>query len=72
MCYLFESFKGWKEYCESQNVSLVDSVIEYEVEQKNSSEEKNPEWPSACLFCDERCREIRPGRGNDFSLWDDQ
>jgi L-serine dehydratase len=40
MCYLFESFKGWKQYCESQNVSLVKSVIEYEVEQKNSSEEK--------------------------------
>lgn len=40
MCYLFESFKGWKEYCESQNVSLVQSVIEYEVEQKNSTEEK--------------------------------
>lgn len=40
MCYLFESFKGWKEYCESQNVSLVQSVIDYEVEQKNSSEEK--------------------------------
>lgn len=40
MCYLFESFKGWKEYCESQNVTLVQSVIEYEVEQKNSSEEK--------------------------------
>lgn len=40
MCYLFESFKGWKEYCESQGVSLVHSVIEYEVEQKNSSEEK--------------------------------
>ncbi len=40
MCYLFESFKGWKEYCEGQNVSLVQSVIEYEVEQKNSSEEK--------------------------------
>jgi L-serine dehydratase len=40
MCFLFESFKGWKEYCESQNVNLVQSVIEYEVEQKNSSEEK--------------------------------
>lgn len=40
MCYLFESFIGWKEYCESQNVSLVQSVIDYEVEQKNSSEEK--------------------------------
>ncbi|WP_026951825.1 L-serine ammonia-lyase, iron-sulfur-dependent, subunit alpha [Algoriphagus mannitolivorans] len=40
MCYLFESFKGWKEYCEERKVSLVDSVIEYEVEQKNSSKEK--------------------------------
>ncbi|MBN7813255.1 L-serine ammonia-lyase, iron-sulfur-dependent, subunit alpha [Algoriphagus sp. H41] len=40
MCYLFESFKGWKDYCESRNTSLVQSVIEYEVEQKNSSEEK--------------------------------
>lgn len=40
MCYLFESFKGWKHYCESRNVSLVQSVIEYEVEQKNSTEEK--------------------------------
>lgn len=40
MCYLFESFKGWKEYCEGHNVTLVRSVIEYEVEQKNSSEEK--------------------------------
>ncbi len=40
MCYLFESFKGWKEYCESHDVSLVQSVIEYEVEQKNSSEQK--------------------------------
>lgn len=40
MCYLFESFKGWKDYCQSHNVSLVQSVIEYEIEQKNSSEEK--------------------------------
>lgn len=40
MCYLFESFKGWKEYCAEKQLSLVDSVIEYEIEQKNSSEEK--------------------------------
>ena len=40
MCYLFESFKGWKQYCETNQVSLVRSVIEYEIEQKNSSEEK--------------------------------
>ena len=36
MCYLFESFKGWKIYCEEKNVTLHDSVIEYEVEQKNA------------------------------------
>ncbi len=36
MCYLFESFKGWKVYCEEKNVTLHDSVIEYEVEQKNA------------------------------------
>lgn len=40
MCFLFESFKGWKEYCESKQVSLPNSVIEYEIEQKNSTEEK--------------------------------
>jgi L-serine dehydratase len=40
MSYLFESFKGWKEYCEANNTDLVQSVIEYEIEQKNSSEEK--------------------------------
>lgn len=40
MCYLFESFKGWKTYCEDNKITLVNSVIEYEVEQKNSSSEK--------------------------------
>ncbi|WP_111670761.1 L-serine ammonia-lyase, iron-sulfur-dependent, subunit alpha [Algoriphagus litoralis] len=40
MCYLFESFKGWKEYCQTNNVNLIQSVIDYEVEQKNSSKEK--------------------------------
>lgn len=40
MCYLFESFKGWKEYCESNSITLVESVIDYEIEQKSSTEEK--------------------------------
>ena len=40
MCYLFESFRGWKQYCEENRLTLVESVIEYEVEQKNSSSEK--------------------------------
>lgn len=40
MCYLFESFKGWKSYCEEKKVSLHDSVIEYEVEQKNAESQQ--------------------------------
>jgi len=40
MCYLFEDFKGWKAYCESNQISLPQSVIEYEVEQKNGEEGK--------------------------------
>lgn len=37
MSYLFESFKGWKSYCEENKTSLPESVIEYEVDQKNGS-----------------------------------
>jgi L-serine dehydratase len=39
MSYLFESFSGWKAYCESKNMSLFDSVIEYEIVQKGNAEE---------------------------------
>jgi len=39
MAYLFESFKGWKAYCAKNNVSLAESVIEYETLQKGTSEE---------------------------------
>lgn len=38
MAYLFETFKGWKAYCDKNNLTLVDSVIEYETLQKGSSE----------------------------------
>ena len=40
MSYLFESFKEWKAYCEEQKVSLPESVIEYEVDQKNAVSEE--------------------------------
>ena len=40
MSYLFESFKEWKTYCEEQKVSLPESVIEYEVDQKNAVSEE--------------------------------
>ncbi|MBW3468772.1 L-serine ammonia-lyase, iron-sulfur-dependent, subunit alpha [Arthrospiribacter ruber] len=38
MSYLFESFIGWKSYCEEKNMALYESVIEYEVTQKGKSE----------------------------------
>jgi L-serine dehydratase len=38
MSYLFESFKGWKAYCEQKEISLPQSVIEYEVDQKNGED----------------------------------
>lgn len=38
MSYLFESFKGWKAYCEEKEISLPQSVIEYEVDQKNGED----------------------------------
>lgn len=40
MSYLFESFGGWKSYCEEKNIPLPESVIEYEVDQKNGTEDK--------------------------------
>jgi len=40
MSFLFESFSGWKKYCDEHSISLVDSVLAYEVEQKGGSPEK--------------------------------
>ncbi len=40
MGFLFDSFEGWKKYCEKQNISLVQAVLNYENEQKGRSEEK--------------------------------
>ncbi|OEK06611.1 L-serine ammonia-lyase, iron-sulfur-dependent, subunit alpha [Roseivirga misakiensis] len=39
MSYLFEDFKGWKAYCMDNDISLPQSVIEYEVDQKQATEE---------------------------------
>jgi L-serine dehydratase len=34
MSFLFDSFDGWKNYCDQQSLSLSDSVLEYEKAQK--------------------------------------
>lgn len=38
MSFLFDSFKGWKQYCLDKDMTLYDSVIEYEMTQKNKKE----------------------------------
>lgn len=40
MSFLFDSFEGWKKYCEKNNISLVQAVVDYEGKQKGRSEEK--------------------------------
>ena len=37
MAFLFDSFSGWKQYSTTQRKSLVDVVLEYEMEQKGRS-----------------------------------
>lgn len=37
MSFLFESFSGWKKYCEEQSLSLIDVVLEYETAQKGTT-----------------------------------
>lgn len=39
MAFLFDSFSGWKQYSEAKGISLVDVVLEYEIEQKGRTAE---------------------------------
>lgn len=38
MGLLFENFKSWKNYCETENKPLYEPVLEYEIEQKGADE----------------------------------
>ena len=40
MSFLFESFKGWKNYCETNRLDLFESVLQYEVSQKGVTEDE--------------------------------
>ena len=40
MSFLFDSFEGWKNYCEAKGMSLAQVVLEYEHAQKNRSEQQ--------------------------------
>ena len=39
MAFLFNSFLDWQEYCQSNDISLYQSVLEYEIEQRGRKEE---------------------------------
>jgi len=39
MAFLFDSFSGWRQYSEEKGISLVDVVLEYEIEQKGRTAE---------------------------------
>ncbi len=40
MAYLFESFAGWKEYCETQHMTLPKVVLEYERHQRGRTDQE--------------------------------
>jgi L-serine dehydratase len=40
MAYLFDSFKGWKEYCEEKDKNLFETVLTYEAEQKGRTRQQ--------------------------------
>lgn len=40
MAYLFDSFDGWKKYCEEKKFTLAQTVLEYEFDQKGRSEKE--------------------------------
>jgi L-serine dehydratase len=40
MAYLFETFAGWKNYCDKNQVNLVQSVIDYEISENGGTREE--------------------------------
>lgn len=40
MAFLFDSFEGWKTYCTENHKSVVQAVLDYEVEQKGRTEQQ--------------------------------
>jgi L-serine dehydratase len=40
MAFLFDSFEGWKNHCEEENISVIQAVLDYEKEQKGRTEQQ--------------------------------
>lgn len=40
MAFLFDSFEGWKNHCTQKNITIVQAVLDYEIEQKGRTEQQ--------------------------------
>lgn len=65
MAYLFESFEGWKSYCEDKGLKIYEPVIEYEVEQKGKTE--SDIWEGMAKAYEVMKEAVRTGLEDDMS-----
>lgn len=59
MAFLFESFEGWKNYCNAKSMSLSDVVLEYERKQKGRTEKEI--WDGLAIAWDVMKDAVRTG-----------
>jgi L-serine dehydratase len=65
MAFLFESFEGWKKYCDTKKLSLSAVVLEYEQEQKGRTEEQI--WNGLRIAWDVMKDAVRTGLEEDMT-----
>ena len=72
MAFLFESFEGWKQYCDQHNMSLSEVVLEYEQTQKGSDEAEIRSGLMAAWQVMKNAVNTGLDRGHDFPVRNDQ
>ncbi|MFN3315540.1 MAG: L-serine ammonia-lyase, iron-sulfur-dependent, subunit alpha [Raineya sp.] len=65
MAILFDDFKSWKQYCQTQKVALFQPVLEYEQEQKGRSEAEI--WEHIQKAYQVMCEAIQTGLTEDMT-----
>ena len=71
MSFLFESFEGWRNYCEQHKLSLSDSVLEYEHAQKGRSREDTIIGLRNAWQVMKEAVKTGLERKHDFAIWND-
>jgi len=65
MAILFNDFKSWKEYCTEKQLKLYEPVLEYEIEQKDRTEEAV--WQGLQNAYDVMCNAVKTGLEEDMT-----